>query len=132
MHHKMTSSVPSPESMAFFTQRPFIDSKIGFKHNYNSKPNRPFCTHCRITRHVLENFFKVGNADPPTFTRCHMAGHIAEKCYKFHGYPPGHKLNPANKKFAANVNVVMGNSNEDVDDKISLTKGQYQQLLTLL
>lgn len=31
MHHKMTSSVPSTESMAFFTRRLFVDSKVGFK-----------------------------------------------------------------------------------------------------
>ncbi|KAF8083515.1 hypothetical protein N665_0768s0002 [Sinapis alba] len=28
----------------------------------------------------------------PVCTQCGMTGHIVQKCYKLHGYPPGHKL----------------------------------------
>lgn len=28
----------------------------------------------------------------PVCTHCGMVGHIVQKCYKFHGYPPGHRL----------------------------------------
>ncbi|KAB1215377.1 hypothetical protein CJ030_MR4G025289 [Morella rubra] len=131
-HHKMTSNTPSPESMAFFTQRTFADSKSRPKQNFSPKQNRPFYTHCRITGHVLETCFKVGNAEPPTCNHCHMMGHIAEKCYKKHGYPPNHKLNPANRKVAANANVVLGDFEDDIDDTVAFTKAQYQQLLSLI
>lgn len=29
--------------------------------------------------------------DGPYCTHCKYHGHIVEKCYKFHGYPPGFK-----------------------------------------
>ncbi|XP_013632466.1 PREDICTED: uncharacterized protein LOC106337911 [Brassica oleracea var. oleracea] len=29
---------------------------------------------------------------PPVCTHCDLAGHIVQKCFKLHGYPPGHKL----------------------------------------
>ncbi|KAG2273893.1 hypothetical protein Bca52824_056448 [Brassica carinata] len=41
--------------------------------NYRSRP-RPICTHCGI------------------------AGHIVQKCFKLHGYPPGHRLYNSNSQ----------------------------------
>lgn len=29
----------------------------------------------------------------PVCSHCSVSGHVAEKCYKLHGYPPGYKLN---------------------------------------
>lgn len=74
----------------------------------------------------------MGNVEPPTCTHCHITGHIAEKCYKLHGYPPGHKLHPANKNFTANATVAIDETAEEIDDKVGLTEGPYQQLLSLL
>lgn len=64
-----------------------------------------------------------------------MTGHTTERCYKLHGYPPGHKLHKP-KSNGATVNQVIGqidnDATEDVEGTISLTKGQYQDLLALL
>ena len=52
-----------------------------------------------------------GNAkkDKPFCTHCNLQGHIIEKCYKLHGYPPGYK--PRGKARAnANVNQASCNS----------------------
>jgi hypothetical protein len=29
----------------------------------------------------------------PTCTHCGLLGHVVEKCFKIHGYPPGYKSN---------------------------------------
>ena len=46
----------------------------------NPKKERPICTYCRVV------------------------GHIADKCYKLHGYPPGYK--PKGKSSANQVSSV--------------------------
>ncbi|KAA8517119.1 hypothetical protein F0562_017412 [Nyssa sinensis] len=69
-----------------------------------------------------------------------MSGHSVAKCYKIHGYPPGHKLHGKNKTFtiaaAAAVAPSQACSTNDHDEESSetmaLTKGQYNQLLALL
>ncbi|XP_013632827.1 PREDICTED: uncharacterized protein LOC106338383 [Brassica oleracea var. oleracea] len=44
--------------------------------NYRGKP-RPICTHCGL------------------------AGHIVQKCFKLHGYPPGHRYHNATSQWAS-------------------------------
>ncbi|XP_075644201.1 uncharacterized protein LOC142615338 [Castanea sativa] len=61
-------------------------------------------------------------------------GHVVDKCYKLHGYPPGYKFKSAKGQpssalpFANNVIA----SEEDASEGVSLTKSEYQQLLGLL
>lgn len=85
---------------------------------------------------MFESCFKVGNAEPLTCTHCDMVGHTAEKCYKFNGYPPGHKLYNKSKSIGAYANqaIVQQGDEEDViaDSPFSLSKGQYHELLALL
>ena len=38
-----------------------------------------------------------GKKDRPLCTYCGFTGHIADKCYKLHGYPPGYKPKGGNK-----------------------------------
>ena len=53
---------PRPDSVAMYSNtRGYSGNKSG------PKKERPFCTHCN------------------------MLGHIVDKCYKLHGYPPGYK-----------------------------------------
>ncbi|KAJ1380432.1 Zinc finger, CCHC-type superfamily [Sesbania bispinosa] len=42
--------------------------------------------------------------DRPTCTHCGLLGHTVDKCYKIHGYPPGH---PKSKNKVANPNNVI-------------------------
>ena len=57
----------------------------------NGKKERPVCTYCGFTRH------------------------IADKCYKLHGYPPGYKPKGGNKPMA---NQVSGNFGFDANSSV--------------
>ncbi|KAJ1410690.1 hypothetical protein SESBI_21711 [Sesbania bispinosa] len=47
---------------------------------------------------------KNGKKDRPTCTHCGLLGHNVDKCYKIHGYPPGH---PKSKNKVSNPNNVI-------------------------
>lgn len=93
--HRMLSELPSTDSMALLTRKPYSNYRPSIKVATQQKQNRPYCTHCKVTGHVLENCFKAGNANPPVCTHCNMLGYMANKCYRLHGYPPGHKFHTA-------------------------------------
>ncbi|KAA8544944.1 hypothetical protein F0562_019661 [Nyssa sinensis] len=97
------------------------------------KPTRPYCTHCKIQGHTLENCFKVGNATPPLCTHCNMSSHSVEKCYKLNGYPPSHKLHGKNKNFAAAAVAPSracsaDDHDEESSETMAFTKGIAQRL----
>ncbi|KAF5451070.1 hypothetical protein F2P56_031369 [Juglans regia] len=132
MQNHMLHVLPSPDSMALAVRQPYIPSKTPFKPPNSYKRDRPFCTHCKIQGHNLENCFKAGNAQPPLCTYCHLTGHVADKCYKLHGYPR-HKFHAKNN--SPNFSSAHLTSVEPVasaDEKLAFTKDQYQQLLSLL
>ena len=58
-----------------------------------------------ISHHGQKNGGKGGNAkkDRPMCNYCGFTGHIADKCYKHHGYPPSYKPKGGNKSTAAQV-----------------------------
>ena len=74
--------------------------------------------------------FNKNEAGRPQCTHCGAMGHVVDKCYKLHGYPPGYKFKSkaGSTTFANNVIAVEEGSNECV----SLTKVEYQQLIGLL
>ena len=73
-------------------------------------------------------FVKSKNGRPQC-TRCGAMEHVVNKCYKLHGYPPGHKFkNKGGQPFANNVVAV----EDHVSEPITLTKAQYQKLVGLL
>ncbi|XP_042988815.1 uncharacterized protein LOC122316352 [Carya illinoinensis] len=133
MQHGMLSAVPSADTMALAVKQPYPSPKFFSKTPQQPKLEILFCTHCKIQGHVLDTCFKAGNALAPTCTHCHMTGHIAEKCYKLHGYPLGHKLHDKTKQhrfpFANMASVELEDSS---DHKLTFTKEQYHQLLSLL
>ncbi|XP_042972666.1 uncharacterized protein LOC122304457 [Carya illinoinensis] len=92
MQHLVLKGTPSPDSMALVVKQPYTTYKPFSKPLQPFKRDRPFCTHCKIQGHTLDNCFKAGNAQAPICIHCHMIGHLADKCYKVHGYSPGHKL----------------------------------------
>jgi hypothetical protein len=122
--HQMLPCTSTPESMALLTKntstifRPF---------------NRPYCPHCKIQGHLLEDCFKVGNATPPTCSHCHMSGHSAEKCYNLVRHPPSHKLH--NKGRRPNMHTRQSNMIVAKDfpknqiDKMNLILNQYKKIL---
>ena len=57
-------------------------------------------------------------------------GHVVDKCYKLHGYPPGYKFKGKGQAFANNFAI--STVDNIVDDNVSLTHTKYQQFLSLL
>ncbi|XP_022869106.1 uncharacterized protein LOC111388581 [Olea europaea var. sylvestris] len=131
----INSPTSSIESIALVTRK-FSGHSKSVLNSSGSKKERPYCTYCKTTCHTFDSYFKARNAEAPICSYCHMAGHIAEKCYKLNGYPPGHKLHGKEKPTGAYANqtsVQRGNDNNVEDtNPISLSKGQYLELLTLL
>ena len=72
--------------------------------------------------------FNRSRTGRPQCTHCGAMGHVVNKCYKLHGYPPRYKFKNKNQSFASNLVVVEDSSSEP----ISLTRAEYQQLVGLL
>uniref|UniRef100_A0A2N9IFD2 Reverse transcriptase Ty1/copia-type domain-containing protein n=1 Tax=Fagus sylvatica TaxID=28930 RepID=A0A2N9IFD2_FAGSY len=94
------SSAPADDSVALFTRGEAPRNYYGIKGQFQ-KRERPLCNHCGIT------------------------GHIVDKCYKLHGYPPRYKFK--NKVHFANQSSVIGE-----DPHLPFTQAQCQQLLAML
>ena len=75
----------------------------------------------------VKNFNK-SRIDRPQCTHCGAMGHVVDKCYKLHGYPPRYKFKNKSQTFASNLVTTEDSSNEP----ISLTRAEYQQLVGLL
>ncbi|KAF7148340.1 hypothetical protein RHSIM_Rhsim03G0137800 [Rhododendron simsii] len=74
---------------------------------------------------------KPHNSKRPTCEHCNWVGHVKDKCYKLHGYPPGHRLhkNGPNLPSPAIANQV---SSIAQPGSFPFTPAQCQQLLQLL
>ena len=76
--------------------------------------------------------FKKGR---PQCTHCGVMGHVVDKCYKLHGYPPGYKFKSTKGQVAATLPPFANNviaPEDNASGGVSLTKSEYQQLLSLL
>ncbi|XP_073042328.1 uncharacterized protein [Primulina eburnea] len=107
--HKPSTSFHSPHIAAV------KGSFAGKDGKGNKFDNRPICSHCNIP------------------------GHTVDKCYKIHGFPPGHpkhKVKPADNRIHANQ--VRGTSCPHIPEKIpnqtkdALSPDQCKQLITFL
>lgn len=130
----MTSHTPAPDFVALATKSNYQTYKPNnFKPSVNKKRERPYYSHCKIQGHPLENCFKAGNAEPPICTYCNMIGHMVDKCYRLHGYPSGHKLYKAKSACSLAKSLCVASDQEkESENKVELTKGQYDQLMALL
>ncbi|KAG6698883.1 hypothetical protein I3842_08G041700, partial [Carya illinoinensis] len=82
-----------------------------------------------------ENSFRnfKGNARSRLLcSHCGLAGHIVDKCFKLHGYPPNYKFRDKSK--TGSVNSVQQSSMvaDNSSTTLPITVDQYQQLLALL
>ncbi|KAF5459039.1 hypothetical protein F2P56_023028 [Juglans regia] len=64
-HSQLTSNVSSTQTMALAVTKPYPSSKYPPKQNPNSKKDRPYCNHCKISSHSMETCFKLGNVVAP-------------------------------------------------------------------
>ena len=58
-------------------------------------------------------------------------GHVANKCYKLHGYLPGYKFKTKGSQASSFANNVVA-TDTSLDESVNLTRSEYQQLLGLL
>ena len=100
----------------------YSNASSGSKHSHsgkgNSKKEGPICTHCGKSRH------------------------IANKCYKLHGFPPGFKFKNKSMANQVSCNQIAGfgtiNPTQTSEESVFLTpqcpisKSQYKQLLAFL
>ncbi|KAL4606924.1 hypothetical protein ACB092_09G138500 [Castanea dentata] len=68
--------------------------------------------------------FNKNKAGRPQCTHFGAMGHVVDKCYKLHGYPPSYKFKnkASSTTFANNVIAVEQGS----DEGVSLTKAEYK------
>ena len=76
------------------------------------------------------NNFNKNKLGRPQCTHYRAMGHVVDKCYKLHGYPPEYKFkNKAGTTTFANSAIAV---EEGSSEGVSLTKAEYQQLIGLL
>uniref|UniRef100_A0A2N9F6C1 Retrotransposon Copia-like N-terminal domain-containing protein n=1 Tax=Fagus sylvatica TaxID=28930 RepID=A0A2N9F6C1_FAGSY len=74
-----------------------------------------------------------GRKERPVCSHCGITGHIVEKCYKIHGYPPGYKSRArlaANQVTASTVGHYDGNTHGNAS--LPITSEQCHQLISFL
>ncbi|KAA8543977.1 hypothetical protein F0562_021846 [Nyssa sinensis] len=99
------------------------------RHHLITSAAPPVDTIALAARHTLAQCFKSGNATAPVCTHWAMTGHTVERCYKLHGYPPGHKYH---KPRLNAVSMEAASSATNNDPNMVLAKEQYQELIALL
>lgn len=99
-------------------------------YNYNYKPKAEQNASVTAGRSDRKQYF---------CDHCKIHGHSIQRCFKIHGYPPGHKFYNKNKKIAAAVQVEPDNTEENPSSTSAsqvpipgLTADQYAQLMVLL
>lgn len=65
----------------------------------------------------------------PVYTYCGLTGHIANKCYKLHRYPPGYKHKGNNKAMANQVSTVLPSVNFGNLDGFALANPHLTKIL---
>lgn len=112
---KAIGKTPSTESLALSVA---IDNS---KRNSNDRSKR-----------------RDGQRSPPIYSHCGIKGHVVDRCYKLHGYPPGYKFGNSNSaqnpKPVAEVDKQPENSGKPNQSAFfaSLSADQYSQLMSML
>ncbi|KAG2663952.1 hypothetical protein I3760_16G056100 [Carya illinoinensis] len=91
----------------------------------SSHDNHAFTVKYDTNRSVKPVFKK----EHPMCKHCGLVGHVIEKCFKLHSFPPGYKFMPRQQSMA---NQVVSDNISLATSPISLTESQYQQLLAML
>ncbi|KAG7556653.1 Retrotransposon Copia-like N-terminal [Arabidopsis suecica] len=78
-----------------------------------------------------------GNTQKPKCSHCSRIGHTVDKCYKVHGYPPGHPRAKKNNyvgsaKMTSSEVMVTQKENVPVEQNEDMSKDQLQQMISYL
>lgn len=81
--HFMLHQSTIPDLMAILAKTNFQSPKPTQKYSQSptQKSVHPYCTHCKIQGHLIENCFKLGNATPPLCSHCNLSSHSIDKCF---------------------------------------------------
>ncbi|XP_070015142.1 uncharacterized protein [Nicotiana sylvestris] len=126
-----------PDSVAF-------TAKINL--NHHSSPNTNYKSPGSNTQRQYVQRVNFDQAKGNLFCKyCKKSGHLIDKCFKLHGFPPDFKFTKG-KKITANATIgaelssdssspsVAGTTNNDTQGSLvpGLTKQQYSQLMAIL
>ncbi|XP_075663477.1 uncharacterized protein LOC142633086 [Castanea sativa] len=75
--------------------------------------------------------FNKAKSGRPQCTHCGVLGHVADKCYKLHGYSLGYKFKNKGSYVTPFANNVVA-TDASLDESVNLTRSEYQQFLGLL
>ncbi|RZB80918.1 hypothetical protein D0Y65_030591 [Glycine soja] len=78
---------------------------------------------------------KFTKKEIPTCSHCGVLGHIKEKCYKIHSYPPSYSKKGPRTKHVVVVNHVVDQQNtgaHDANGSSSLSSQQYQMMMQFI
>lgn len=133
-HKDVSKLSTSSESMAFAVDRKnFREWNIG-KNFYQQQSEKNSGSYLRDNEGNSSGARRnvSGNKRPSNifYDHCKMSGYTRERCYKLHGYPPGHRGAQSNKRYA---NMVTSEE-KSIDDVVNttFTIGQYKQILAML
>ncbi|KAG2291400.1 hypothetical protein Bca52824_038069 [Brassica carinata] len=75
-----------------------------------------------------------GGYQKPKCSHCHRIGHTVDKCYKVHGYPPGHPQRGKPTKQTVNTNLAtLGHQESQMKETDNImTKDQIQNMIVYL
>ncbi|XP_041018074.1 mucin-2-like [Juglans microcarpa x Juglans regia] len=77
----------------------------------------------------LQNPLRSKQSNRPVCKYCGITGHVIDKYYKLHGFPPGYKQK---SRQPITANTVALNDNTSAASPFSLTEAQYKQLLSMI
>ncbi len=79
-------------------------------------------------------YYQYPRRDKPTCSHCGFKGHVMEKCYKLHGYPPGFQKKSKTVAVAnqASSSISAPLENHDSSQNFSSLAEQCQELLNML
>lgn len=79
--------------------------------------------------------WKGNKKERPLCTHCNMLGHTMDKCYKLHGYPPGHKhkgKSNANANQVSSSQYTVAENSSVASTQCPISKEQCEKLLAFL
>ncbi|XP_059431677.1 uncharacterized protein LOC132165206 [Corylus avellana] len=126
----LMTRTPIPNSVASPMPNP-VASPICHSHDHAAYMTKATSSGPRFSK---QNFKK----DCPICSHCGLSGHIVEKCYKVHGFPPGFKFTRSKPNFSAphSSNQVQGTDLTKVQQlsnpPLAMISEQCQQLMELL
>uniref|UniRef100_A0A2N9IHN2 Uncharacterized protein n=1 Tax=Fagus sylvatica TaxID=28930 RepID=A0A2N9IHN2_FAGSY len=87
-----------------------------------------------LSRFDNNKYYQYPRRDKPTCSHCGFKGHVMEKCYKLHGYPPGFQKKSKTVAVAnqASSSISAPLENHDSSQNFSSLAEQCQQLLNML